>query len=308
MDHTNVQGSALVDYLAKFDFPDTTLEVATRTRAYLRRLALAAMNLLQQFQKCGHDLGERLQSWNNSMIAEASLANGQELPSFDSLAGEWAQVAARVLAVLESTFQRLTIQVFDSALGVANLVSTDAEAVNLQYLLTLSRDLCARFARDFRISLDQSVIGTVQDDGGGINGILFNQLVDFLPSLSQYGGDVHRLIVVPQDQLQFVADSVNKCGLSETTTLVPSSIASQAYIFTDATNLNLSRLVGALWRPSHKTFQLAERLLTRVDIEWPNAGNLLSIDQKENSTATPAPVTPLSEGFDMQGTQQIDLM
>ena len=306
MDHANVSGSALVEYLAQFDFPGTTAEVAARTRAYLKRLALAAMNLLQQFQKCGHDLGERLQSWNNSMIAEASLANGQELPSFDSLAGEWAQVATRVVAVLESTFHRLTIQIFESALGVANTAGAEAEAINLQYLLTLSRDLCDRFARDFRISLEQAIIGTVQDDGAA-SGILFNQLPDFLPSLSQYGGDVHRLIVVPQDQLQFVADSVNKCGLSETTTLVPSSIASQAYIFTDAANLNFSRLVGALWRPSHKTFQLAERLLTRVDIEWPSAGNLLSIDEKENPSATPAPVAPLSEGFGMQGTQQLDV-
>ncbi len=308
MDHANEQGSALVDYLAQFDFPGTTSEVAARTRAYLRQLALAAMGLLQQFQKCGHDLGERLQSWHNSMIAEASLAHGQELPRFDSLAGEWAQVAARVVAVLESTFQRLTVQIFDKTMGVSNSNSTDCEVINLQYLLTLSRDLCDRFARDFRISLEESISSTVQADESGLHGILFNQLEVFLPTLSQYGGDVHRLMIVPQDQLQFVAESVNKCGLSETTTLVPSSIASQAYIFTDATNLNLSRLVGALWRPSHKTFQLAERLLTRVDIEWPNAGNLLSIDQKENAAATPTPVAPLSKGFDMQNTQQIDIV
>lgn len=303
MDTANVNGSELVEYIAQFDFPRTTAEVAARTRAYLKRLAVAAMSLLQQFQKCGQDLGERLQSWNNSMIAEASLANGTDLPSFGSLAGEWAQVAARVVAVLESTFHRLTIQVFESALGGGNAPTADAEAINLQYLLTLSRDLCDRFARDFRISLEQSAAGDAQDTGG----ILYNQLPEFLPTLSQYGGDIHRLIVVPQDQLQFVADSVNKCGLSETTTLVPSSIARQAYIFTDAAHLNFSRLVGALWRPSHKTFQLAERLLTRVDIEWPNAGNLLSIDEKETAITGPAPVTPLPEEFGMQGTQQIDL-
>lgn len=320
MDHTNVQGSPLVEYLAQFDFPGTTAEVAARVRAYLKRLALAAMSLLQQFQKCGHDLGERLQSWNNSMIAEASLVNGEELPPFESLVGEWAQVAARVVAVLESTFQRLTIQIFDNSLvldesnsaendrNAVNSPATEMEVVNLQYLLTLSRDLCTRFARDFRISLDQSMVSAEADEADSMSGILFNQIEEFLPTLSQYGGDVHRLIVVPQDQLQFVAESVNKCGLAETTTLVPSSIASAAYVFTDATNLNVSRLVGSLWRPSHKTFQLAERLLTRVDIDWPNAGNLLSIDQKENPVVPPAPAAPVSEGFDVRGTQQIDLV
>jgi serine/threonine protein kinase len=307
MDHANVNCSPLVEYLAQFEFPGTTSEAAARTRAYLKRLALAAMNLLQQFQKCGHDLGERLQSWSDSMAAEASLTNGQELPCFDSLAGEWAQVAARVVAVLESTFHRLTIQILESTLGGGCAPASDADAVNLQYLITLSRDLCDRFARDFRIPPEQAAVGAVQDEKK-VNGILFNQLQDFLPALSQFGGDVHRLIVVPQDQLQFVADSVNKCGLSESTTLVPSSIASQAYIFTDAANLNFSRLVGALWRPSHKTFQLAERLLTRVDIEWPNAGNLLSIDEKVQAHSAPLPSVPLSEGVDLQGTQQIDLV
>ncbi len=306
MDLANVQGSALVDYLAQFDFPGTTSEVAARARAYLKRLALAAMNLVQHLQKCSLELGERLQNWNNSLLAEASLATGQELPSFDSLQGEWAQVATRVVAVLQSTFQRLTIQVFESALGASDSAAADVEAINLPYLLSLARDLCDRFARDFRISLEQPVIGTVHNEETGAGGILFNQLEDFLPSLSLSGGDVNRLIVVPQDQLQFIADSVNRCGLAGTTTLVPSSIASQAYIFTDATNLNFSRLVGALWRPSHKTFQLAERLLTRVDVDWPNAGNLLSIDQPSTPSSSPAPAAPLSEGFDMNGTQQID--
>ena len=79
----------------------------------------------------------------------------------------------------------------------------------------------------------------------------------------------------------------------------------QAYVYTDATNLNFSRLMGALWRPSYKTFQLAERLLTRVDIEWPSAGNLLSINQEPSLVVASAPAEPLPEGFDLQGTQQI---
>ena len=133
----------------------------------------------------------------------------------------------------------------------------------------------------------------------------FEHLEEFLPTLSQFGGDVQRLLVVPQDQLQSLAVVANKCGLSESTTFVPSSISRHAYVFTDATNLNLSRLMGALCRPCYKTFQLAERLLTRVDIEWPNVGNLLLNNQEANSVVAPAPLQPLSEGFDLQGTQQI---
>ena len=300
MDLANIHGSALVDYLAQFDFPGTTNEVADQVRDYLKRFAAAAMNLAQHLQQHGRELGQRLRNWNESITAESALATGQQIPSMESLAGEWAQIATRVVAVLQSTFQRLTIQIFESALEEST--STDADTVNLQHLLTLSRDLCDRFARDFRIPFDPSETGP---EAAHETGVSFNHLEEFLPSLSQFGGNVYRLLVVPQDQLQSVAACAHKCGLFESTTIVPSAMCRQAYVYTDATNLNFSRLMGALWRPSYKTFQLAERLLTRVDIEWPSAGNLLSINQEPSLVVASAPAEPLPEGFDLQGTQQI---
>jgi len=305
MDLANVQEGGLVGYLAQFDFPGTTSEVATRVGDYLRRYAMACMNLVQQLQKRGRETGQRLRSWNDSMMAEVSLATGQDLRSFDSLGGEWAQVAARVVAVLESTFQSMTIQIFESAINPAPAPAAEAELINLQNLLTLARDLCDRFARDFRISLDTSTTG---GDSQCTDGICFKQLEEFLPSLTHCGGDVHRLVLVPQDQLQLVSSAVRKCGLTETTTFIPSSMARQAFVLTDATNLNFSRLVGTLWRPSNKTFQLAERLLTRVDVEWPSVGNLLTIGQKPNSESQPASISPVSEIVEFQGTQPIHLV
>ncbi len=305
MDLASFQESAIVGYLAQFDFPGTTHEVATRVRDYLRRYANACMNLVQQFQKRGRELGQRLRIWNDSMIAEMSHATGQELPSFESLGGEWAQVAARVVAVLESTFQRMTVQVFESEVRPKLTPATEADSINLHNLLALSRDLCDRFARDFRISLSPFSLG---NDSESAAGICYKQLEDFLPSLSHCGGDVHRLLVVPQDQLQSVATAISKVGLTETTTFVPSSMARRAYVFTDATNLNFSRLVGTLWRPSNKTFQLAERLLTRVDVEWPSVGNLLAVGQQPMVVSPAAPPAPAGEIADLSGTQPINLV
>ena len=302
MDLANFQESALVSYLAQFDFPGTTFEVAQRVRDYLRRFAMASMHLVQQLQKRGRELGARLRSWNDSMLAEVSLATGQDLPSFESLGGEWAQVAARVVAVLESTFQRMTLQIFESAINRTAASSIETDSINLQSLLSLSRDLCDRFARDFRISLGSSSIGNEPESS---EGICFKQLEEFLPSLSHCGGDVHRLILVPQDQLPSVSSAISRAGLTETTTFVPSSMARQAFVFTDATNLNFSRLVGTLWRPNTKTFQLAERLLTRVDIEWPSVGNLLTVGQKPDVESQPAPTPAPSELAELNGTQAL---
>lgn len=301
MDMANFQDSAIVGYLAQFDFPGTTFEVASRVRDYLRRFAMACMNLVQQLQKRGRELGQRLRSWNDSMQAEISLATGQDLPSFESLGGEWAQVAARVVAVLESTFQRMTIQSFESVIHPVEQAN-ESDAIGLPHLLSLARDLCDRFARDFRISLDATMIG-VEPDGNG--GICVKQLEEYLPSLSHCGGDVHRLIIVPQDQMQSVSNAIQKGGFAETSTFIPSSFARQAYVFTDAINLNLSQLVAMLWRPSHKTLQLAERLLTRVDIEWPSVGNLMSIGPKPAADAVQAPIAAGPDNLDVFGTQQI---
>lgn len=300
MDMANLRDSAIVGYLAQFDFPGTTAEVASRVRAYLRRFAMACMQLVQQLQMRGKELGQRLRSWNDSMQAEIALATGQDLPSFESLSGEWAQVAARVVAVLESTFQRMSIQNFESTIGSASQ-STEADAISLQHLLTLARDLCDRFARDFRISLDSSMIGVEPESDGGI---CFKQLEEYLPSLSHCGGDVNRLVIVPQDQLQSVSAAIQKSGLAETTTLVPSSMSRQAYVYADASNLNLSQLVAMLWRPHHKTLQLAERLLTRVDIEWPSVGNLLSVGQNPCPGEPQVPIVSANTNHEFSGTQQ----
>ncbi len=305
MDLANFQDSAIVAYLAQFDFPRTTFEVATRVRDYLRRFAMACMNLLQQLQQRGRELGLRLRSLNNSMITEVSLVSGQDLPGIESLNGEWVQVAASVVAVLESTFQRMTLQIFACAIRPNPATAAEIDSINFQDLLALSRDLCQRFARDFKISLTPSI---TRNDTEETDGICFKQIEEFLPALSQCGGDVQRLVLVPQDQLQAVSSAVSKCGLTETTTVVPSSMARQAFVLTDATNLNFARLVGTLWRPSNKTFQLAERLLTRVDIEWPNVGNLLTIGQKQNDGAPPAYIAPTSEISGFNGTQQINVV
>ncbi len=299
MDLSNVDQSELILYLAQFDFPGTRAELVSRVSNYLVRFSRECLSLLQRLQKRGRELGKRLKSWNESLLAENSLATGQELPKYEMLDGEWAQVGARVVAVLESTFARLTLQLFDGALN-EHESADEADAINLPHLLTLSRDLCERFAKDFGIVLDQTEAEVSNEED-----ICLKEIGEYLPSLSQCGGDVYRLLVVPQDQVQSVSEAVHRFGLTETTTLLPSAMSRKAFVFTDAANLNLSQLVGTLWRPSHKTFQLAERLLTRVDVEWPSVGNLLILNSAPIEAIT-ASQPPLSDSSQLN-TQQVNV-
>ena len=81
----------------------------------------------------------------------------------------------------------------------------------------------------------------------------------------------------------------------------------------DASQLNIPHLVGTLWRPSGATLSLAERLRTRVDIDWDPVSKLLDIepasgtavDDESKSECTTSPngigaasVAPLVIGFE----------
>ncbi len=272
----------LIDFLVQFEFPGTANEVAARIRAYLQRFAAAQLTLLQSRQKSARELSLRLRGWGDCLAAEKSLGAVHDLPSFESLAVTWQQVAIRVESVLDSTLQRLmmhglfgTSQLATSAANT-NMVDAEIESINLHYLMTLAHDLCDRFAKDFRLVPDE------RDPQKPVeNGLTLQQLTDFLPALSQGGGDARRLLVVPQDHLQAVSQSLEKHGLSQTTTLVPAALSQTAYVIMDVQNLNLAHLVATWWHPNHSTFQIAERLRSRVDVDWPQVTRLIESREQE---------------------------
>ncbi len=277
--------SNLLNYLIQFEFPGSAKEVAARVKAYLQRFASTRLSLLQDLQKRGRELGQRFKGWNDSLAAEKSLGAINDLPSFESLAVPWQQVAIRVVAVLESTLQRLMLHgLIETGNRSANAMLTDSEieSINLHYLLTLAHDLCDRFAKDFRILRDDR-----DSKSSSEAGLTLQQLVDFLPALSQGGGDARRLLVVPQDHLHPVSLALEKHGLIQTTTLVPAAISHSAYVLMDVQNLNLAHLVATWWHPNNSTFQIAERLRSRVDVEWPPVTRLIEIREEEANCDCP---------------------
>jgi serine/threonine protein kinase len=291
----------LINFLSQFDFPGTASEVRSRIQMYLQRLAQGIMQILQQFQIQEQELRQRLASWENSLKAEQSLADSTSLPRLDSIPTEWQQIAVRTVAVMDNMFQRLFAQSLD-AMSQNRSPASETESVNLPSLLILSRDLCERFARELRITLPT---GQETNRTDVPSGIPLNQLEEFLPQLSACGGSVYRSIVVPQDQAQSIFENIKKLGLAETTTIVPSALSRTSYIATEGLKLNLAVLANGLWRPTNNTLQLAERLLTRVDVEWPNVSSLLAVETKNEVAGTPECESPAIAPIDVTAGENL---
>ncbi len=266
-----------------FGTPEQTVDAAA---AYLNRYSTECVTLLQRHQREGKALGKKLQSWCDSIVAEKALNEGVCDVELSSLPPRLQVLASRVTAVLESTVQRLSLQIVqereESGADVtpARPSAEINENVNLPYILSLSSDLVSRIASEIGIS-DKELTGS--EDSRSKSDISLKQVRSFAPTLLQNSGKVFRFVVAPGEQVNPIRESLEKHQLDAHTAILPAQRSLGAHVVCDAVDLPLPELVGGLWRPSPSTLQLAERLRTRVDLEWAPATGLL-----EHSLRAPA--------------------
>jgi Tubulin like len=117
--------------------------------------------------------------------------------------------------------------------------------------------------------------------------VSYDQLQSLVPPLADRGGEVMRMIVTTADELPLIKETLDKQGISAKTTIIPGNSCISTQIVCDAGGICLAHLVAGLWRPSGATLSLAERLRTRVDIEWPDASQVLSINSPNMNQTEP---------------------
>lgn len=288
MDNAEQENTDLQQHLAQYEFAGSITAIHERLRSYLRQLADECMQQFNKRQSVARDFGRKISGWSDSLDAERAMSNNDGALSYESLSGPWKQVAVRAVAVLESTLHRETSVALKVPSDLSTAVQDDAEALNLKTLLSVSRDVVERFAVEFRaVAVD---CGN-KDEGG----VPLSKLASFFPQLSQCGGDVYRLLVVAQDQLNSLAIALEQHKLIQTTTLVPAVFGQAAYVFNEATNLNLPNLINLLWRPNPTTYQLAERLRTRTDVDWPSAQKLTEVAGLHTEVQMPSIDMPVDD-------------
>jgi hypothetical protein len=99
--------------------------------------------------------------------------------------------------------------------------------------------------------------------------VTFEELARQLPVLAANSGTIYRLVITGQQQLNGVDRQLISQGIRQQTSLLPAPPSLGTHLVCDAVNLNVPQIITGLWRPSGATLNLADRLRTRVDVEWP---------------------------------------
>ncbi len=280
-------------------FPFQTLlgsatSMLNHATAYLHRFSEECMKLLNHFQSEGKSMGNRLRAWCDSIEAEKALNEALWEVNVVSLPPRLQLLASRINAVLESTIHRMALRILEDSEQSLGLPSEKRkmteliENINLPYILTLSTDLTNRISAELGIS-------TAEFSGASDNeqGVTYKRLETFAPSLAEAGGQVNRIVVTPYEQTSLVAKNLGKRNLTATTTLVPSTRSLGNHVVCDAGGFQLQRLIASLWRPTPQTLHLAERVRTRIDIEWDPVTLLL-----ESTECNALPVASSAKGED----------
>jgi serine/threonine protein kinase len=110
-------------------------------------------------------------------------------------------------------------------------------------------------------------------------------LPDLEPTLCSGGGEIFRIVFTPDQESTQVSQAIDAMGLRPQTTLLPSTASQGVQALCDAVHLNIPSLVTSLWHPSGSTLDLAERLRTRVDMDWDAVSTLLDANRTQPSLA-----------------------
>ncbi len=254
--------------------PERLLQSAV---SYLKSYAEECVRQLNRFQSEGKALAGRLRTWCNSINAEKAFNEGSWEVNVAGLPTDIQLLANRVNAVLETTLHQESIRILEGPEAEAESLGPDVvpltpDVVNLQYVLSLASTLVSDMVTELGIDPDD-LDGTRDNPDEGLS---LKEIEEYGPIIAQTGGNVFRFAVVPQQQLQALKSAIDGQDLATTTTIIPAATSLGTYISCDASRLNVANVVASLWRPATTTLQLAERLRTRVDIDWQSVTELLA--------------------------------
>lgn len=295
---------SLAPYRRRLGASDKLTEQAV---TYLRRFSEECVKLFNRLQSDGKTMGSRIRSWCESIQAEKALNEASWEVNIVCLPPRLQLLASRVSAVLESTIHRLALQILDDSeksLGLPSAVRRSTEQidnVNLPYVLSLANDLTNRISSELGITAAEFSGASENNEG-----VSYKRLESFCPSLAVAGGQIQRLVIAPYEQTSLVAKNLSKRNLTATTTLVPATRSLGSHVMCEAGGLSLQHMVASLWRPTPQTLLLAERLRTRIDIEWEAATALLESTENASPLVLVTSVVGAEGSFPPPGVSPAD--
>lgn len=263
-------------------------ELTGAVREYLKLFSEQCLNLLQEFQHEGRGLARKVRTWCDSIGAEKALNETAWDVNLSGLPPKFQLLANRVSAVLESTIHRMAAQqvgLENAPLSREQDQELDCESsFNLKYMLSLSTDLVSRLSAEMGITADE-LNGSRESHETSLS---FKQIQEHFPAITQSASRIYRCVLTPAEQEQVAFQTLKREQLDAKTTLIAVRRSLDSCLLCEGAELKLHQLVSSLWRPCPQTLQLAERLRTRVDVEWYPATRLLEVTLLEVEDAAPA--------------------
>ena len=254
---------------------------------YLKLFSQQCLSMLQDFQRDGRLLANKVQAWCASIAAEK--VTGESICDRDgpSLPPKTLLLADRVRAVLETTIYRMAAQQVGMEKAPPPSEAGDMEghesSFDLKYMLSLSATLTSRLASEMGITPEE-LNGT---EHGEQSRLSFQQIGSFSSTAAQSGRKLYRCVITPAEHEQVARQALRREQLDGTTTVIVARRSLESFVVSEAIDIQLPQLVNALWRPCRQTLQLAERLRTRVDVEWYPATRLLEVSTPLQCGAAP---------------------
>ncbi|MFO0941981.1 MAG: protein kinase [Pirellulales bacterium] len=254
--------------------------IAELAQAYVGEFTKACVNFMEQVRSESQELALAMQAWRNEIIAGASSLIRHCQMSTHGLTPQTQTLCAHVRASLEDQFFTQLIELLNKApekVGLPNVpceIGTDPAGSFLgsaAEVLGKAKELIVQSCKEMGINASDLQCRMYHHST-----VSFDELRDTAPSLADGGGEIVRMIVTNEEQLQTVDSAVKELGIAGITTLLPGTPSLGTQIVCDAGNLSLPFIVSSLWRPTGATLSLAERLRTRVDIEWQEVSGLLN--------------------------------
>ncbi|MEO8269557.1 MAG: tubulin-like doman-containing protein, partial [Aureliella sp.] len=259
----------------------STNELSNAVSDYLKVLSEQCLEQLQEFQCGGRTIARTVRNWCNSISAEKALNENSWDVNLSGLPPKLQLLANRVSAVLESTIHRMAAQQVglekvSQQCGQADDLLSES-SFSLKTMLSLSTDLTSRLSAEMGIAPEE-LDGSQGSDQPSLS---FKQIEKYFPAIAQCASQLHRIVVTPVEQEQVAMHALKREQLDAKTTLITARRSLDSCLLSEGSGLKLNQLVNVLWRPSPKTLQLAERLRTRIDVEWYPATRLLDFTQLE---------------------------
>ncbi len=238
----------------------------------------------------------KLDRWNKTISAERSQHEAMSQFNMATLSPQVQAVARKVIAMLNSVMDKELLLVLDRAFQSPDLDEVVASpdnmpAFNLPHVMNLASEQVAMLAEG--TSIDLSRAGRIQTEES-LQGVSIADMATYHPGISSQGGISYRFIVSPFEQMQAIHELLDKMTLAETTTCIPATESMGSLAVSESNLVTLPHLVTSLWRPSSATIQLAERLHSRVDIDWKAVATLLEGGRSAELETAAAPVSPIA--------------